>query len=242
MYEVKLSKETSRSNPVRQYTKSSRLDFFIRQPKWFIFEGNLARDEDLEVYVNELAQIISGAKKFIHGVAGEFCSRVWNHRIIINALQTIDAKEITFICGPKFDIKNLDFIKIAKNKNLCLLHTTQRQEEHFRVTDKGIFIEGPHAEFQPERRAIFCKDSSITNDMYDLRFKEVAQKLKADGKLEPVDAKEILKKFEVRVYDKNITENYRIPNKDEIRAFFEATNDRKPTENELDGILNNNFN
>lgn len=225
-------------SPVRQYTKSSRLDFFIPQPKWFTFEGDLTDNKDLEVYVNELAEIISEAKEYIHGVAGEFCSKVWNDKKVVNALQNSKAKDISFICGPKFDIKNTDFIKIVKNKNIRLLLTTERQDEHFRVTDKGIIIEGFHKEFQPERRAIICKDSAITNDMYNLQFKELGEKLKRDGKIEPVEPKEVLKKFKPKVYDKNAPQSYRAPNKEEIEAFFEIVNGRKPTDIEINEIEN----
>ncbi len=235
-----LSEETG---AVKQYTKPSKLYFFVSQPKWFTFEGDLTDDKDLDKYVGELAQMLLGAKKFIHGVAGEFCSRVWNHDRIINALQTLKAEDISFICGPKLDIKNLEFIKLVKNKKIRLLLTTERQEEHFRVTDKGVIIEGHHGEFQPERRAIICKDSAITNDVYDNKFKFLGEKLKAEGKLEPVEANEILTKFKPCVYDKDENKNYRKPKKEEIEPVFKIVNGRKPTEEEIEEILkNSNYN
>ncbi len=149
------------SKAVRLYTKVNKLDFLINQPKWHIFEGNLNEDSDLEEYVTELSQFFLDARKFIHVVGGELCSRVWNHDKIIKALETSKATDICFICGPVLDIHNHKLLKLVKEMKIRLIYSSERQKEHFRVTDKGIFIAGFHDAFMPERSAIFCRNSSI---------------------------------------------------------------------------------
>lgn len=199
------------SSAIRLYSKPNKLDFIFPSPKWYIFEGNLNTDKDLNEYVLELSKFLLGAEQFIRVVGGELCSKVWSNDIIIKALEKTKAKEICFICGPMIDIKNHGIIELVKNKKIRLFRSSERQKEHYRVTDKGIFIEGYHEAFKPERSAMFCNNSSIIGSIYNKKFEQLYMELYSEQKLEMVKAKEILDKFQLGIYDSSQMNNYRAP-------------------------------
>ena len=183
-------------------------------PKWYIFNGNLNEQKDLEEYEMILSKIILNANKFIFVVGGELCSRVWNQPGIIEALGKSKAQQINFICGPMFDIKNVNLLKMAKDKKINLWLSKERQKEHYRVTDNGIFIEEDHMSFKPERNAKYCENSHIISAAYLERINN----LQLNGFIEKIEIKDILSKFDIQVYDELEKENYRSPSQEEIKV------------------------
>lgn len=195
----------------------SPLHVVLPGPKWYIFEGNLDNNKDLDEYADALSKIILDAKSYLCVIGGELCSKVWNNSKVIYALKSQKAKNVDFICGPMFDIKNQDFIKLVKQNKINLWCTKERQNEHFRLTDNAIFIEGYHKSFMGERNAIICKNSKIVRHTYFDKFK----KIKDDENIDKVDAKDILSKFKAVVFDSKDESNYRAPSKDENAAILQ---------------------
>ncbi|MCK4798969.1 MAG: hypothetical protein KAT05_16470 [Spirochaetes bacterium] len=229
------------NNPVRQFTELSSweklIDIVSPIPKWNVFEGNIENQEHLKVYIEIMTTMILGTKNYFYGVAGEFCSLVWSQSEIINALENTKAKEICFICGPKFDISNIGFMKLlAKDKRIKLLYVKKRQPQHFRITDKSLMIEAHHENFAAERKAVYCLNKSIANYEYYHKFIDSINQLKTDGILEKVDACEILMKFKIEIYDENEVERHRGPKESEIKSAFQALYDRIPEDKEIKEI------
>lgn len=200
---------------IKQYKNNSlwKHVFFMSKPEWFMFKGNLQETEPLFEYATAVSEILDNSKKFIHVVGGELCSQVWNNKKIIDVLKTSKVKDICFVCGPKFDILNHEIIKLVKKNKIQLYYSGERLEEHYRVTDNGVFIEGYHDSFMPERGSIFCKNSKVINSAYEKRFIQLFNKLTLEDK---VEANEILTKFQPVVYDSSLKLNYREPTKDEL--------------------------
>ncbi len=193
----------------------SRLHQITPGPKWYIFEGNLDDNKDLDEYVTALSQFLLDAKEFIHVVGGELCSKVWSHQKVVKALETSKAKDISFVCGPIFDKENTKLIELLKENRISLWSSPVRQKEHFRGTDNGIFIEGCHESNEPERSAIFCKNAKIISSTYYNKFKQ----LEIGGNIEKVKVNEILSKFKVRAFDPTIKDKYRLLSEDEERKI-----------------------
>jgi hypothetical protein len=210
---------------IRLYSKPSKLDFIFPKPKWYIFEGNLNIDKDLKEYILELSKFLLGGEEFIRVVGGELCSKVWSNDIIIKALETTKAKEICFICGPMIDINDHKIIELVKNEKIRLFRSSERQKEYYRVTDKGIFIEGYHEAFKPERSAIFCNNSSIIGSIYNKKFEQLYMELYTERKVEMVKAKDILEKFELGIYDQSQNDNYRAPTEEEKNEISRIVNE-----------------
>ena len=229
--------------PVWQFTNLSfwekLIDLVSPIPKWNVFEGDIENQEHLKAYINIMTNMILGTKNFLHGVAGEFCSLVWSQPEIIEALKNTDAKEICFICGPKFDINNINFMKLlVKDKRIKLLRVQERMEQHFRVTDNSLIIEGYHKNFASKRKAVFCNSNSIKIQEYDNKFRYLLDKLRKQDNLEKVDAQNILKKFEIEIYDVTMKgdKHYRKPKENEIDSAFQALYGRYPTKYEIEDI------
>jgi hypothetical protein len=89
--------------------------------------------------IKELTQVIKNSEKFVNILSGELDHHIWDDKTILQEIyNALDhGVEFTFVCGPNFDIQDVELAKLIDSGKITLYKLdTKEMEHHFRINDK----------------------------------------------------------------------------------------------------------
>lgn len=115
-------------------------------------------------------KIMSGCKEEFCFLGGEGNSRFMEDEEIKERMQELIDEEIKirFLFGPHYDVKSVAFLRWAKEGKVEMRWLNTREEEHFKVVDRGyIQVSLKHEALEEERNGYIAFSVKEAQEKYD---------------------------------------------------------------------------
>jgi len=127
--------------------------------------------QSVETLIKLSAEQFDSAQHSIQTVEERFSSHIYNNPLIIRSLKDAIKRDVKMqlICGPEFDPKNIELIKLIRAQRIDLFQLDKNPPFHFNVVDRtSIKEEDYHGEAENYRKGYFI--SMDFGNMYVFKF------------------------------------------------------------------------
>lgn len=129
--------------------------------------------ENVETLIKLSAEQFDSAQHSIQIVEERFSSHIYNNPLIIRSLKdAINSNvKIQLICGPEFDPKNIELIKLIRAQRIDLFQLDKNPPFHFDVVDRtSIKQEDYHGDAENYRKGYFIPRAKFIGNTYVSKF------------------------------------------------------------------------
>ena len=121
---------------------------------------------DAETLIKLSSEQFDSAQHSIQMVEEKFSSHIYNDSQIIRSIRDAINRDvkIQLICGPEFDPRNIELIKLIRNQHIDLFQLDKNPQAHFNVIDwVSTKLENPHGNTESFREGYFVQSMSLGN-------------------------------------------------------------------------------